>query len=95
MITKEMKISTITARYPESIDIFFDFGMGCAGCPGAAFETIEQGAKKHGLSDDELYDLLDQLNEVAESFSEEEADEEDESDNNMDYEEDFADEDEE
>ncbi len=67
MITKEMKISTIVTRYPESIDIFFDFGMGCVGCPSAAFESVEDGAKKHGLNEDELEDLLDQLNEVAET----------------------------
>ena len=62
MIVKDMKISEAIARWPELAEIFFDYGMGCVGCPSASFETIEDGALKHGLSDEEINDLIDDLN---------------------------------
>ncbi|MCT4591794.1 MAG: DUF1858 domain-containing protein [Candidatus Gracilibacteria bacterium] len=74
-VTKEMTISEIISRYPESVDIFFDFGMGCVGCPASAMENVEDGARKHGLTDDEIADLMDMLNEIAESREAEEGNE--------------------
>jgi len=61
-ITKDMTIGTVIAKWPQLAEIFFDFGMGCVGCPHAASETIEMGALKHGIESDELDDLLEKLN---------------------------------
>jgi len=61
-----MKISAVIARYPKAIEVFFDFGLGCAGCSGASFESIEEGAMKHGFSKDEIENLVAILNELTE-----------------------------
>ncbi|MEG0370879.1 MAG: DUF1858 domain-containing protein [Clostridium sp.] len=54
MITKEMNIIEIVEKFPESVEVFTSYGMGCFGCMAARFETLEQGALAHGLDVDSL-----------------------------------------
>ncbi|MDP2907198.1 MAG: DUF1858 domain-containing protein [Nanoarchaeota archaeon] len=56
-----MTISEAVARYPETIEVFLEYGMGCFGCGMAQFETIEQGASAHGIN---LKKLMDALNKI-------------------------------
>lgn len=48
-ITKDMKFSEVIKKYPKIAPIFLKHGLSCIGCPFAAQETIEQGAKSHGV----------------------------------------------
>lgn len=34
---------------PRARDVFAAHGMGCIGCMGVSMESIEDGAKMHGL----------------------------------------------
>lgn len=45
-------------NYPATAEVFRAFGMGCLGCAAAHFETIEQGAKAHGMDLDRLIRAL-------------------------------------
>ncbi len=45
-------------NYPATVEVFRAFGMGCLGCAAAHFETIEQGAKAHGMDLDRLIRAL-------------------------------------
>lgn len=45
-------------NYPATVEVFRAFGMGCLGCAAAHFETIEQGAKAHGMDLDRLIKAL-------------------------------------
>ena len=58
-----MKFSEVMQKYPDSAEIFMSFGLACAMCHAAAFETIEQGCKAHGMNDKQIKDLLKKLNE--------------------------------
>lgn len=49
MITKDMLIQDVIAAYPETREIFAGLGMACLDCLGASLETIETGARMHGL----------------------------------------------
>ena len=60
-ITKDMTISEVLNKYPETILVFSKFNIGCAGCFAAAFEEIEDIARVHGT---DLNELLKELNEV-------------------------------
>lgn len=53
-VTKEMNILEIVEKYPQSIDIFVKYGLGCIGCAAARFENLEAGAKVHGFDPDEM-----------------------------------------
>lgn len=54
MITKEMSISEIVQKYPETVPVFGKHGMGCIGCAAARFENLAQGAGAHGIDIDAL-----------------------------------------
>lgn len=53
-VTKEMNIIEIVQNYPESIEVFQKYGLGCVGCAAARFENLEAGAKVHGFDPDEM-----------------------------------------
>ena len=53
-ITKKMSFSEVISKYPETTGVFLRYGMHCVGCIAASFETIEQGAKAHGIDPDKL-----------------------------------------
>jgi hybrid cluster-associated redox disulfide protein len=62
MITKDMGIVEIVTNYPNTAEIFRNYGMGCIGCMASRFENLEQGALAHGIDVDAL---LKDLNEAA------------------------------
>jgi len=53
-IDKSMSIIEVVQKYPQTAEIFRNFGMGCLGCAAARFENIEQGAQAHGINAEEL-----------------------------------------
>ena len=57
-ITKDMIMATIINKFPETADVFMQLGLGCAFCPYASQETLEQGALSHGLDPDEVVKAL-------------------------------------
>lgn len=57
-ITKDMGITDIVNKYPETVEIFQSYGMHCFGCMAARFENLEQGALAHGLDVDKLVEDL-------------------------------------
>ena len=59
-ITKEMSIGEVVQKYPDTIAVFFQHGLGCVGCAAAHFENIEQGAKAHGIDVDALVQALNE-----------------------------------
>ncbi len=61
-ITKNTKISELIKEKPEAVGILFEAGLGCVGCPMAQMETIEQGCKAHGMSNEEIEKLVEELN---------------------------------
>lgn len=48
-VTKEMSIIEIVQQYPEALEVFQKYGLGCIGCAAARFENLEAGAKVHGI----------------------------------------------
>ncbi|MBT7903030.1 DUF1858 domain-containing protein [Candidatus Woesearchaeota archaeon] len=56
-----MTIGEIISKFPETINVFFEHGLHCVGCAGAAFETLEQGAEMHGVDSDKLVAELNDL----------------------------------
>jgi len=54
VITKDQSIIDVVQKYPKTIEVFRNYGMGCFGCAAARFENIEQGALAHGIDVDAL-----------------------------------------
>lgn len=57
-ITKDMKIEEVVQQFPETIEVFSRFGVGCLGCSAAQYDNVEQGAAIHGLDPDQLLQEL-------------------------------------
>ncbi|MBL7147565.1 MAG: DUF1858 domain-containing protein [Nanoarchaeota archaeon] len=64
-ITKNMKLGDVISKHPKTIEIFLKNGLHCVGCHVASFETIEQGAKAHGMSDKNIENMIKELNKKA------------------------------
>ena len=62
-VTKDMGIIDIVQQYPESLEVFAKYGLGCIGCAAARFENLETGAKVHGVDPEvmvgEINDLIE------------------------------------
>lgn len=61
-----MNLAEVLFKYPQTAEIFMDYGLHCVGCALAGFDTIENGSKIHGLSDDEIEEMVARVNEVIE-----------------------------
>ncbi len=49
-ITKNMSIAEVVKKYPQTIEVFFNYDLHCVGCVAAEFDTIESGAMIHGIN---------------------------------------------
>lgn len=61
-ITKEIKIGELMINYPQTVEILFEEGIHCLGCGAAHFESLEDGLKAHGKSDQEIEEIIKKLN---------------------------------
>ncbi len=57
-ITKDMNFAEVIKKYPQTVEVFFEAGMGCAMCHMAEHETIEQGCQVHGIDADKFVEIL-------------------------------------
>ena len=60
-VTKEMSIIEIVQNYPQSLEVFAKYGLGCIGCAAARFENLEAGAKVHGVDPDKMVEEINAL----------------------------------
>ncbi len=65
-ITKDMSISEVIEKYPSTIETLLTTGVHCIGCHVSYFETLEQGMKGHGMTDDEIDQVVNEMNKVVE-----------------------------
>jgi len=63
LITKKMVIGEIAEKYPSAVEVMFKFGLHCIGCHVSPFETLEQGASAHGLSEKQIDEMVKEMNE--------------------------------
>ena len=54
MITKDMTVIEVLNMGEQYGKVFEKYLLTCAGCPGAAMETLEQAAEGHGVDMEKL-----------------------------------------
>lgn len=65
-ITKTSNLLQLVQEYPHLASVLFEkYGLHCVGCMAAPFETLEQGAKAHGMRDKEIEKMVQELNRQA------------------------------
>jgi len=65
LITKNMMIGELMEKYPNLAEVLTnDYGFHCIGCMGATMETLEEGARVHGLNGKEISKMVTALNQL-------------------------------
>jgi hybrid cluster-associated redox disulfide protein len=70
IFTKDMSIMEALQADPRAREVFTAYGMGCIGCMGVSMESIEDGAKMHGIDPDAVLEDLNRLASVDQSPAE-------------------------
>lgn len=65
-LNKDMLIGDVINLYPETMEVFQNYGFHCIGCSGSAWESIEDGAAVHGIYDEDFDKFMNELKEVIE-----------------------------
>jgi hybrid cluster-associated redox disulfide protein len=71
-ITKDSNLAETIQRNPKSVEVFLKNGLHCIGCAVAHFETINEGATAHGLTDEQIERMVEELNNLQKSNSKKE-----------------------
>lgn len=69
-ITRDMNIGEIMTRFPEAAEIMMSYGLHCIGCAISMYETLEMGCKTHGMSDEDIDNLVEDINECRKELME-------------------------
>jgi hybrid cluster-associated redox disulfide protein len=62
MIAINDLISDVGKKYPKAIALLTEYGLHCANCVFNTLDTIESGAHLHGLTDEEIRKMVDEIN---------------------------------
>ncbi len=71
LVTKDMTIGDVIRKYPAAIEPLQDAGVHCVGCHVSFHETLEQGFKGHGMADEEVDVIIENINKAISETSEE------------------------
>ena len=61
-ITKDTNIREMLEKHPKTVEVLFEEGIHCVGCVASQFESIGDGLKAHGKSDEEVKKIVEKLN---------------------------------
>lgn len=64
MVSKEMTIGEVVQKYPDAVPIMTSYGLHCIGCRVATWESLEEGCRVHGISDDKITEMVTKINEA-------------------------------
>lgn len=66
MVTKETTIGEVVKKYPHAVQILTSYGLHCIGCQIATWESIEEGCRVHGIDDETIDKMVNEINEKME-----------------------------
>ena len=60
-ISKTMTFGELLSEYPQAGRVLAEKGLHCIGCHIAVSESVEDGARVHGLSDAEIDAMIEEI----------------------------------
>ena len=63
MISGDMLIGEAIKQYPHAAHIMLEYGLQCVGCHVNPYESIADGARSHGMRDEQIAKMIKQINE--------------------------------
>lgn len=61
-ITKNILINELIEKHPEVAQILMGYGLHCAGCHFSNEDTLELGARIHGIDDETIGMIVKDIN---------------------------------
>ena len=61
-IKKDMTFGELIKVCPQAGSILGKYGLHCIGCHIAVVETLEEGSRAHGLSEEQINEMVAELN---------------------------------
>lgn len=66
LITGEILLGELVDKYPKLADVLVeDYGFHCIGCYASGMETLAEGAEVHGMSKEQIKEMIMDLNTLA------------------------------
>jgi len=62
-ISEKENLAEIIQKYPQAGKILTKAGLHCLGCAAVNFDTLEDAMKIHGLSEKEIKEIVEKINE--------------------------------
>ena len=64
-ITKDTNLGELISVYPHlAATLNDDYGLHCVGCFANAFDTLENGAQIHGMTDQDIEEMIQRLKKI-------------------------------
>jgi hybrid cluster-associated redox disulfide protein len=62
VITKYDLLGMIMQECPRAAELLTDYGLHCVSCYMNDFDTLETGAQIHGMTDEEMDEMINEIN---------------------------------
>lgn len=72
VLTKEQLLGDVAIESPRAAELLGMYGLHCISCFASSFDSLEIGAKVHGMSDVEIDEMIAEINrEIAKQYENE------------------------
>ena len=61
-ITKDILVNELIEKHPEVATVLMGYGLHCVGCHFSDLDTLEAGAKLHGIDDKTISMMIKDVN---------------------------------
>lgn len=66
----DITIQDLVAKHPQLVDVLIEeYGFHCVTCFLSEFETLREGAKVHGIEENDFDELMERLDSVIQNPS--------------------------
>ena len=63
VLTRYDSFSVIQFDCPRAVELLADYGLHCSSCALNEYDSIEIGVSRHGMSEEEMTEMLEEINE--------------------------------
>lgn len=62
VLSKATILSEVVEQSPRTVELLSEYGLHCVNCFASTFDTLETGAQVHGMGNEEMEQMVDEIN---------------------------------
>ena len=66
VLTRYDQMTSIMQECPRAAELLAEYGLHCVNCFMNEYDTLETGAQMHGMSEEEMLEMIEEINEQLE-----------------------------